>query len=115
MSNLRKTKADKLLDAIQEEREQNKDKTGGCLSCGGSSFVIRHVLGGPSIRVCNDCGTKKYKHKNPGTIALSRNVVDPENNIVTDGKGPYYTSSSPSKPTNKHLPKYKSKGKPRSK
>lgn len=114
MSNLRKTKADKLLDAIQEEKEQNKSKTGGCLSCGNTSFASRHVLGGPSIKVCTVCGTKKYKHKNPATIALTKHTIDPENNTITDGKGPYYSSASPSTSSkNKHLPKYKSKGKPR--
>ena len=55
------SEADKLLDAVEEIRNEEKAPSFTCVKCGGHACDIRRPLGEPAIFICRACKYRAYK------------------------------------------------------
>ena len=100
--------ADKVIDALTEVRNAEKAYTGYvCSNCGSKNYSVRSPLGGPKIKVCNQCNSKSFTGSH--NIAPLLNAKHPHDQ--GSARGPVHSEFKP-KP-DKHQPKYRSKGKKR--
>ena len=103
------SRADKVIDAVSDAQAKVSEAgLYGCPKCGHSKYSTRRALGGPLIKVCLSCGHKRVAPR--GGVGVR--PLLPENLYHEQGtkKGPF-KSSSPKQKTEKHAPKYRSKGK----
>mgnify|MGYP001052366286 CR=1 FL=1 len=101
------SEADKVIDALNEVREEQKPVSYSCKNCGCTSYSVRSPLGGPKIKVCDNCNQKWYAARGNLAPLMPQNL----NHKQGSTKGPIKSRPKP-KPA-KHQPTYRSKGKKR--
>lgn len=100
------SQADKVLQAVSQVRKELKEASlGGCLECGSRDYTPRRALGGPLIKICNNCGYKNEGDRGRGSFPLTQSALKHDQG---DAKGP--TRSEPKPKKDKHQPTYRSKG-----
>lgn len=102
------SKADRVLDALQEVRQEPSAPKYQCQKCGCTSYNTRKPLGGPLIMFCAQCGSRTMKGAQCTTALLPENL----NHNQGDSRGPTRSSfSTSSAKPDKHEPAYRHKGK----
>lgn len=102
------SKADRVLDALQEVRKEQTKPGYCCNKCGNFSYTSRRPLGGPLIMTCTECGHKQHKGAKHTTALQPENL----NHKQGTSRGPTWSASNSPK-TDKHSPAYRGKGKGR--
>lgn len=100
------SKADKVIDALNEVQQELSKPAYQCNDCGSAHYTVRSPLGGYKIKVCAECGSKSYSSR-----ANMAPLINSTTNTQGATRGPVKKQfkSAP----DKHQPTYRHKGKKR--